>query len=1529
MPNDVNQRTQQLISSLRELASSSNYTGEQLGKLESIIQQLNSLKLDSMREASNLIVQFNRGLKEISTNISGIKEVANAFSEVAKASAKASTVTTQMSALGGAGGISRGLHRGWGPEEKIDKSQSYKNIAELARIDITQADVIWREVERKAQDIAKRQGNIRTYNLGEWMAAATPTPRVSTPVTTVSATELATTTGRDITKEQGPINTQSLTQLGLSSTAVKNLNAQLQQFGITTATVSKPVTELSTGITTLTVQSIDPLTRAVKNLTTHLDRNGNVLVDTQKRFRSFGSAVMRDVTEVLKWTIAISAIYGPIRKMGEMLDQMKKIQLDMVDVQVALGSSTRSLTSVFEASSKIATETSSSLQGVIEGYGLAVAASASGRTEMERMVTTESLLKNSMILSKLANTDQKQALDTLVGALSQLGMSLTQGTQLLDSWVAVSKKANVSVNQMAQSFAIVGSAAEEAGLSYNELNALVGTLAQNTTLSGNELGNAIRGIIAAMQTDKAQQEFAKYGIATKNVTGDFRDLMDILRELKVMQQGGLLDEKAMGALMQAGGAGARRGAQLSAIVKNLPQTLELIVISENAGGEAAQAMGLEMATLDAATTRLNNSFASLAQSLGTEGGILGILTKMADITSKLIGGIKSLIGILKGAAPVLGAFMLMKGIAGTPTGAQMLGANIPTFLQQMFSTPTEAGGFGKISGAPLTNALLRLTQRGNIGAQPTGAIMREGMVVQNYRPSTWGEFGGGLAAGLQQPFLGKMNISSMLGPALIASTNIGKEGGLQRAGAGLAGGGIMAALTGSPLWATVGSMIATGFYDNFLTFEGEIAASWGRYAASVTTNKPPETLEETLAQMDTTVGDSLNYWELFNIGMQRLALNVGNKLPNFFGLGANQTGQQFGQAETELGIALAGGKSLLGIRIMDEETAQLIVDTYNEFIKSQLEKGLIEGTPIPLTQVEQTVQDNVQALSQYAATASADIMQKALDAMATGASGSVQNYITASQLGENLGLQAGKLITAQGMAGMPVMGGQQAVQFMAGLESDELNLLMSSITSLVGGMNDLDLLKQKLGEQNAQGIVASDEDVATLTALNAQIEKAIRELPQLQAAFEQASLGREAALKLKEVIEVPEGLTAEQRAQVISGAEKLWREYLEASGLSDAAIEAYIAIQQDKLVAANGEIFAGVTTKAPQEFVSQQQQNMGLGQNFGLEDLRSQGITTSMWPQIMASYKALLAGLQKAFPLYKPEESPTGFILKDGFEQMDVDLKILNLLMGDLVDLNREKGLEGLYNLPSGATFWVPVSAYSLDQQTRAGMGGGGGGDLLQQLLTAIQNLVPTATTPAAATVTAAVPPNASVWQGHGVTPVIPVNPNPREEYPIPEAPLSGYSAFRQAQSMPTPEQLTQRIVQQITANPVSIPEPLGFWDSLREFLRLAVTQAPGTTPPATTTPEGIHLPGWLERLRDFFRQPPPFMPQPTGAAPQGNAPTQNAPISTALNLSVDSNIQLLVDGRTLASIIKPYLYEDLIRYGGSSPTSTSRSVIG
>jgi len=1583
---DITALRNQLVQDLIAISNSAENTGKSLSGLGNVINSISNFKVGNISEAATALSTFNREISKLKIADDQLKALQTSFSSLTKQVVEFNTkrqigVQNRQASVAQANIPVTNFKSSAGDliDKRVaeQKAASLKDTATRTQASLEVIKAIWTMNEQIAQKIREKEA--RTWMgveiRGEGRFAHGPPSATNTTGTQgTSAASLANETpkGKEewYKKTDRELNAQTFKEMGFGDVAIKNLTTQLEAYGMKVGSVSKPMTEMSTGITTMTMQA-QSATGVMRTFTAHIDRNGVVLGDTQKRFRSFGSAIMRDVVEVLKWTIAITAIYTPIRKFSEMLEQAKKIQLDMVDAQVALGNSSRNMQTVWEASARIATETSSALEGVIEGYSLAVAASASARTEAERRITTETLLKDSMVLAKLSGLDQKQSLDMLVGALSQLGMGLGQGTALLDSWVAVGKKSNVSVNQMAQSFAIVGSAAEEAGLSYHELNALVGTLAQNTTLSANELGNSVRGIIAAMQTDKAQAEFAKYGIATKNVAGDFRDLMDILRQLKTMQQGGLLDEKAMGALMQAGGAGARRGAQLSAIVQNLPMVIDLVSVSENANGEAAQAMGLEMKTLDAATTRLNNAFTALGVSLGGEGGILGIMTSVTDGTTKLINAIRSLVSVMKWAAPVMATFMITQAALRTQQGAALLGKPISGTLQSLltpvgFMGVSEAGK--SLAGKEVTGIFAGLAKK----LQSTGAGTKwTGQNLQDLNPTkdipwsqyrgdvargaTYGELAGGVGSLLKTPFgLGKMNVASLLGPALIAATNLGKpkEEGWARGGMGAGVGLFLAAVTGSALWATVGSLIATGFYDKFLTFEGDIAASWGEFRLKNLPSGGPGQEEQLplLEQFDTQATQSLNYFERFSVNLS----STVNSLLRGLGLGDKSSAR----VETFMYGKSAGGKSpldqnsaLLDLYLqakegkwtgLDAETMEVLEKLINEWIQEQAEKGFSVGT-VETTGFEVDVQKQAKAVAQYAATASEQMMNDAIEQIALGASDAMTNYVSSKSATKKIISATAYILATQNRMKEPAYPGMKvpeikpmtpkgAVDFVSTLTDEQIQTLTASMTEYNDQIKVYNALMTAVPDLS----LATPEQLEEIVAVKNNIQGLANEIPLLMQSFSTANLGNAGEKLLKDIVTIPAGLTPEQQATVFTNAQKMWEEYLELSGLNDGQIAAHIARETEKIVKM-GEELSNIKTKIPQEYITPALEDAGLGGTINLQEM--QNVTSSQLLQAVSQVPMFIAGLNKMLsankmPLYQPNMEDIVAFTKDKAVPIHTDMTIVQMLLKDLIDVEKDKGLQGMYNLPAGAEFYVPVTAYEMSKATVTEMAGGGGGisSILQSIFELLQQYLPGITETTAGETEAQILHREALIARNTGEGTYRKTPTPTPTIPTSKEFIPAYRISREYRT-PTYDERGAAVQE---ALPKSEPFNLGkfieqWWKTFLEqglgiSQGIPITKAPaGGQPLASAIPQTIPEVKLPASLINWFNQQS-LSTTPIASTNATQIPDQKS-MTTALNLSVDSRIVLTVDGRTLATIIKPYLYEDLLRYN-STTSSTNRSVI-
>ena len=563
--------------------------------------------------------------------------------------------------------------------------------------------------------------------------------------------------------------------------AVNNVEGALRKAGMSLGALNDVTVDSARGTVrwTASMQGMDGITRRAVVTTTKF---GQVLKSTQRHLRTFAGGIARDITEVMKWSIAIAIVYAPMRKMTDLMKETIQIEAKLADVQVALSGTTSSLAKVWENTTVIARELGVSVEGVIDGYVLAARATANISDPAQKAAATTAVLRDSMLLAKLAGIDQAIAMDTLVGALRQLNKPLTAGTELVDKWVAVSKAANVSLHTLAESFAITATAAANVGVDMDHLNGIIAAVAEVTTLSATESGNAVRAFISGFQSAQSEKALAKFGIAVKNVNGELRAFTDVLESIIERKDLGLISDQEMAKISEIIGGGARRGAQVNAFLQNYGRVQELAAISSNATGDAAEALAIKMDTLQTAAQNLNNAFSELARSLGTDGGFLDLTRGGIKVLTGLVDILNKVVTVLGKATPAVIAFAVAWRVVKRNMAIQ-------SFLDQgvMGAMMGPAGGLGFDQRVKGVGKLAQATPL-------TGGTTFRSMLSPLGQAGTLGGAVGGAGIGLGMAAL---------------SGNLNKENA-SKAGAQIAG-GMLGAFVGGPIGAMIGSTIAQAF----------------------------------------------------------------------------------------------------------------------------------------------------------------------------------------------------------------------------------------------------------------------------------------------------------------------------------------------------------------------------------------------------------------------------------------------------------------------------------------------------------------------------------------------------------------------------------------------------------------------------------------------------------------------------------------------------------------------------------------------
>lgn len=1014
------------------------------------------------------------------------------------------------------------------------------------------------------------------------------------------------------------------------------LRGRLEQHGFTPDKpqfrVSQDV-DTTSGIRKTHVQYYDQLSGAMQRTTVVQNKHNKILNDTQKRYRDLTSAIARDITEVFKWTIAVGLVYGPLRKLQDLIQIAIENQAKLADIAVVLGKSQADLGAIFNTAADAAREMGEPLNGVIDAYDLAYRAAGKYTDQATRTRMANQLLRDSLLLSKLAGMEQADAMDVLVGALQQLGKELDYGDTLINKWVAVSRQANVSVEDMATSFSITATAAENVGLSVDELNGLIASLATAMGgMSSSEVGNAIRAFVTGFQSEGAISALQQFGIAVQDTEGNTRDFLSVLKDVAELSASGLISDAQLNKLATAlGGQGARRGPQMAAILKSIGMSNDLAAVSANATTEAYDALEIKLDTVETKITNLANAFQQLAESLGENGGVLDVVSAVLDVATTLVDTLTKVSDALGPLAPLFGV-----GAVG-----MFLANNSNKFD---LSSLTAGGAFGAKVKPPVADT--------------------EGWAWSRQQPM----------GGINSKLLGIAAIVPQL--VSIASQakkgeNVGNELGATVVGGAL---GFMAA---GPLGATLGAAIGNIFVETVLEREGEFENFFNETIKGAT-EKPGKgnTVEDRFTEeMFTQYGGGSNekgkLKATIQAGIANLAAWAGNLLGTTEGLGTVTPEQ----------IALYNrgdiGENAYRLQKIEEQR------------RSSLGTVVADPTSVFGQETASIMTRNVEIINRILEDQRQKLIEKARD-----------QEITAKEYEERIGQLSSRgvdLVSIYQVVGDALGTTEEAFKSIANVIYSSTEDQRSYITALI---TEIASLEEELRNLQKEGKNTDDvlEQLSEKKQIVVEYTVELAENIHLQ----------EIKAKVKPVVEFDDTTMKEFQKQLELAYQ----------------LQKYEALEIQKLTPEEAQLLADSYTPFFVSLANGFQEVTGLGQDYLKKagDMLSEAgqgpsatnpfdITTidSSPGAFKAAYNKMFEFIKQRFPEYQFKTEEMGVIFNDNVtETLHLDNLVMQLAMQELIDVN-EKQLDGLYNLPSGADFFVPFETmqYAYNAGLNAAAGGG------------------------------------------------------------------------------------------------------------------------------------------------------------------------------------------------------------------------------
>ena len=1179
------------------------------------------------------------------------------------------------------------------------------------------------------------------------------------------------------------------------------------------------------------------------------DKQGGLSsLQPQKSQQSFAQGITKDLGDLMKWSIAIAAVYGPINAASEALATMIENEAKLADVSIALNDELATTNQVFDDVYDSAKSSGEEVSGVVDAFGAAFTAAGRVENQYQRYDTAVKLLNDSLVLSKLSTLDQAGAIDVLTAALYQSANSpdpaqaLSRGTELIDKWIRVSQVASVSVETLATGVAVLGDSAETAGLDLEHLNAFIATISEVSLAGGKEAANVAKALIGGYQTQTAVKELNRLGIAVTDSTGKTRQYLDVMKDVSALRVSGLLGDEDFNKLTLAlGGGGVRRQKDVAAFVENFGRMEQIVGLQEGAGEESATALAKKLDTVQTSSTRLGNSFESLAQTLGNEGGLLDVFSGAIDLSTSLVEALDK----VAGAVGKVGPLLLGAGFAGL----LMRGRGGAAGLQNMIMNNT---GMGGMAAGLLTGNVnpIQAAQRG-LGFNPSSAFGPASMLGR------------------------ATSVPSMAAIALPAIQNLA-SGDAEEAGANIAG-GITGALVGGPIGALIGSAIAEAFVRTTMTYEKQFA---DLFKGSIDYSKKAA---------EDVAGGTLSKEDLMRMGYEKIGggSEALGSMRAWFEKQKNPGGQRFGP-KTGTQFATEGAAML---DILKNEDPEL----YNQIIAEYAASG---GNP---TGVETRLSTRQKELTtpettSYLRSLQQDRQDELQKELLTG-------KLKPSDYSDRMSNLSAFTVTAtRYMAALEDQVGGVGDAFSSSEDAytSFLNILSSGnqesiqqINSYIASIDQLQNLLDNMTNETKVDFVNPVTGQAVTGAGKDLVSQVLEDAKQTLAqttnfADQQARLNR---LKVPDVYGGNVTPTkAPEIDMVIAEAQKVQkRRYAQLSDEDYAALvesfEPFVQLAEEA-----GKVFYKQIEKSGEKLdkgiygeVFQKMQEEGKISKPG------EGTPWSVLDATAAQVKraeSLAPGYVKKLEEQGYQADITDAIYTTSDEQIvkaKGDQKVIQFLLQQILDTEK-KQLEGVYNLPENASMYVPFQGYKLGQME--------GGSVLD-------SLTPVTSAGATTEVDKSMIPGEEL--GGKLSEIIKIDKILKgDEYARPDSYIPG-------------EELGPRGTDVLNLRPTSVggsePKDTGVYE-----------------PTAMGSLEGL-----ISKFMELFNRLGGIgMPSGLGGEKMipMSAGQESANMTTKLDVKFDSTTNLMVDGRVLASIVKPYLAADLLKTNETGGTVTRSYVI-
>ena len=357
-----------------------------------------------------------------------------------------------------------------------------------------------------------------------------------------------------------------------------------------------------------------------------------------------------------------------IQAVNEALRSIKELDTIKTNIQMVAGTTNSEVNSMMQSYNAMAKELSSTTKEVGEA--------ANEFLRMgESVASTDELIKNATILSKVGMIDSADAASYLISSMKGYQVSAKESIDIVNKLTAVDLEAAVSAGGLAESISRCSNIANNSGTSMDRLIGYAASIGEVTQESMSVVGNSLKSMYSRMNNIKigrfiddetgeslsdTEAVLNKLGIQLRDTEDAYRNFDDVLDDVgKNWKDFTQIEQNAISVAI----AGTMQRERFTALMNNYSSALEYSEVAANSAGSALERYGVYQDSIEAKTNELTAAMESLSTNTISEelySGIIEATTGIVEFIDKA--------NLLKGAFTGLVAMGVSKTIVSIGTG---------------------------------------------------------------------------------------------------------------------------------------------------------------------------------------------------------------------------------------------------------------------------------------------------------------------------------------------------------------------------------------------------------------------------------------------------------------------------------------------------------------------------------------------------------------------------------------------------------------------------------------------------------------------------------------------------------------------------------------------------------------------------------------------------------------------------------------------------------------------------------------------